>query len=242
MSDTGEIYGRLAKVMGAVGSISKSRRNQQQGYNFRGIDDVYNELHEALAEHQVVPITRVLKAERTERPSKSGGVMFQVILTVETRFYAPDGSSVAAETIGESMDSGDKASNKAMSAAMKYALLQTFCIPTEEKKDSEEDSPEVRPGRHGTRGEPAATPAVVHETPPGTLSSSPPPAPRSPGKPSVPGVGGPITEEEQLDVLLDEAETADAAKSIGVRAKAAGLMALYEKSLAKYRRLSKGAA
>ena len=36
----------LIKVMAVMASegISKSRKNQQQGYNFRGIDDVYNSL------------------------------------------------------------------------------------------------------------------------------------------------------------------------------------------------------
>ncbi len=43
------------------------------------------------------------------------------------------------------MDSGDKASNKALSIAMKYALLQVFCIPTEDAKDPDADSPKPLP-------------------------------------------------------------------------------------------------
>ena len=39
------------------------------------------------------------------------------------------------------MDSGDKATNKAMSAAFKYACFQTFCIPTEEMKDPDAETP-----------------------------------------------------------------------------------------------------
>ena len=39
------------------------------------------------------------------------------------------------------MDSGDKASNKAMSAAFKYACFQTFCIPTEEMQDPDAETP-----------------------------------------------------------------------------------------------------
>ena len=35
------------------------------------------------------------------------------------------------------MDSGDKASNKAMSSAFKYAFIETFCVPTEEDKDTD---------------------------------------------------------------------------------------------------------
>ena len=40
------------------------------------------------------------------------------------------------------MDSGDKATNKAMAIAMKYALFQVFCIPTEEMKDPDAETPE----------------------------------------------------------------------------------------------------
>ena len=39
------------------------------------------------------------------------------------------------------MDSGDKASNKAMSSAFKYACFQVFCIATEEMKDPDAETP-----------------------------------------------------------------------------------------------------
>ena len=42
------------------------------------------------------------------------------------------------------MDSGDKATNKAMSAAYKYAALQTFCIPTEGDNDADATTHEVK--------------------------------------------------------------------------------------------------
>jgi hypothetical protein len=58
---------------------------------------------------------------------------------------AVDCSSIKAVTIGEAMDTGDKASNKAMSTALKYACLQIFCIPTEEEKDTEYQTYEVKP-------------------------------------------------------------------------------------------------
>ena len=43
------------------------------------------------------------------------------------------------------MDSGDKATNKAMSIAFKYACFQTFCIPTEEMVDPDAECHEVKP-------------------------------------------------------------------------------------------------
>ena len=49
------------------------------------------------------------------------------------------------KTFGEAMDSGDKATNKAMSAAYKYAALQAFAIPTEGDNDTENHTHEIQP-------------------------------------------------------------------------------------------------
>ena len=40
------------------------------------------------------------------------------------------------------MDSGDKSSNKAMAAAMKYAICQILCIPTKDIEDPDNSTPE----------------------------------------------------------------------------------------------------
>jgi len=141
---SGQIYKALAKVMQEVGVVGKSRKNPQQGYQFRGIDDVVAEVQEVLASHGVVVVPRVLDREREMIATKSGGTMASVRLLVEHRFFAEDGSYVVATTLGEAMDSGDKASNKAMSAALKYALTETLLIPTRESdRDTEEASPEM---------------------------------------------------------------------------------------------------
>lgn len=152
------IFGKLVAVMCDIGAVSKSRRNTQQSYNFRGVDDLYNEVHEILAKHGVFTAPTVLSETYEERSSKGGGTLVYRVLKVQYRFYAEDGSHFDAVTIGEGMDSGDKASNKAMSAAHKYALLQVFCIPTEESKDAEEDSHEVEP-RQAAAAAQAAKPA-----------------------------------------------------------------------------------
>jgi len=144
MSST-KIYQAIPKLMAEVGSIAKGRQNKQQGYVFRGIDDVYSALQAPLAKHGVFFAPKVLEQHREERAAKSGGVLIYTILKVEFVFFADDGSSFSVTTIGEGMDSGDKSANKAMSAALKYALLQLFCVPTDEPKDSENDSPEPTP-------------------------------------------------------------------------------------------------
>ena len=118
--------------------ISKSRNNEQQHYKFRGIDDVYNALAPILAKHKLVVIPRILSRAVTERATQKGGVLFYVVVEAEFDFVSAwDGSKVTVRTYGEAMDSGDKATNKAMSAAYKYAAFQTFCIPTEGDNDAD---------------------------------------------------------------------------------------------------------
>lgn len=127
--------------------ISKSRRNTQgAGYNFRGIDEVFNAISPLLAKHQLCILPRVLSRECVERQSKAGGALFYVTLDVEFDFVcSEDGSKHTVKTFGEAMDSGDKATNKAMSAAYKYACLQTFAIPTEGDNDADSHTHEVKP-------------------------------------------------------------------------------------------------
>lgn len=133
----GQIYGLLAQILKQVGPISKGRSNVQQGYKFRGIDDVYEAVHPLFAEHGVFTVPRILSEQTTERTTASGTVLRFVNVTMAYDFFAPDGSCVTAEMIGEAMDAGDKASNKAMSAAHKYALIQTLCIPTGTTPDAD---------------------------------------------------------------------------------------------------------
>lgn len=152
------IYAAMVKAMASIGHIGKSRKNTQQNYSFRGIDDLYNAVHPALVEAQIFIAPSVVQRDHAERESKQGGVLFYETLTVEHRFYAIDGSFVTVTTMGSAMDSGDKAVNKAMSAAMKYALLEAFAIPTEGDNDTENNTPEVAP-RPPAKPAPVVTPA-----------------------------------------------------------------------------------
>ena len=88
-----------------------------------------------MAEAGIFIVPEVLEAKREDRQTAKGGNLIYSVLKMKYTFYASDGSSVSAVVIGEGMDSGDKASNKAMAVAMKYAMFQVFCIPTEELDD-----------------------------------------------------------------------------------------------------------
>ena len=136
------IYQSITKIMEEVPSIGKTQRNKTQGFMYRGIDDVMNALQPLLAKNKVFIVPEILEQMREERTASKGGNLIYSICKIKYKFYAEDGSSVEAITIGEGMDSGDKATNKAMAIAMKYALFQVFCIPTDEMKDPDSETPE----------------------------------------------------------------------------------------------------
>lgn len=156
---SGLIYSLIPKVMKAIGHVAKERKNQQQGYQFRGIDDFYAAVQGPFADHGIFCVPSVTERSVTERPTKSGGVLFYTTLTVKHSFFAEDGSSVEAVTVGEAMDSGDKSSNKAMSAAMKYALIELFSIPTWEP-ENDADSQTHEPAAANPKAAPAKTAPV----------------------------------------------------------------------------------
>lgn len=145
MSKTTPIYEALTAIMADCGAIAKGRKNQQQGYSFRGIDDLYNAIHPLFARHGVFVTSEVIDRNREERQNKSGGLLLYTTLRVKFTFYASDGSNVSSITEGEAMDSADKSTNKAMSAALKYCLMQMLLIPTEELKDADAVTPEPVP-------------------------------------------------------------------------------------------------
>jgi len=143
-----KVYQAISTVMAELSKegITKNNKNQQQGYSFRGIDNVYNALAPILSKNGLVILPRVLNREVTERATKSGSALFYVVVQVEFDLVcAEDGSKHTIATIGEAMDSADKATNKAMSAAYKYACIQAFCIPTEGDNDADATTHEPVP-------------------------------------------------------------------------------------------------
>ena len=135
------IYEAITSIMQKGYAVGKDRKNEQQRFFYRGIDDVMNVFQPLMAEAGIFLVPEVLEAKREDRQTAKGGNLIYSILKMKYTFYASDGSSVSAVVIGEGMDSGDKASNKAMAVAMKYAMFQVFCIPTEDLADPDAYSP-----------------------------------------------------------------------------------------------------
>lgn len=172
----GLVHAAIVAIMAEGPSVSKSRRNTQQNYQFRGIDDLYSELQPLLAHHSLHIYPHAIQEDSiAERETAKGGVAYHVRQRIEFRVvHAQDGSWIPVVTTGEAIDhGGDKASNKAMSAALKYALIQTFLVTTGEDIDTENHSPQAgrqtRPGRQ-------------LRPPPGP-PQAPPPDPEQPAEP-----------------------------------------------------------
>lgn len=152
MADTiGKIYRAIPAIMGELDAIGKNKRNQQQGFMYRGVDDVMNAINPSLVKNKVFIVPEIIDQQREERQTAKGNNLIYSICRMRFKFFAEDGSSVEAVTIGEGMDSGDKATNKAMAVAFKYACFQIFCIPTEEMKDPDAESHEVWPKTGDTK-------------------------------------------------------------------------------------------
>lgn len=139
----GKIYEAISNVMADIGAVGKNDVNKTQGFKYRGIDAVMNALNPAMVKHKVFCVPEILEQQREERTSKQGSVLIYSVCKIRYKFFTTDGSFVEATTIGEGMDSGDKATNKAMAIAFKYACFQVFCIPTEEMTDADSESYEI---------------------------------------------------------------------------------------------------
>lgn len=141
--ENGLIYKKISAIMAGVPAIGKSRKNQQQGFMYRGIDEVMNDLHSLFAKNGVFILPTVEEYDVDAKQTARGGLMYRTHAKIRFRFTAEDGSYVETINIGEAMDSGDKGMNKAMSVALKYSLMQMLLIPTAEEKDPDATTPET---------------------------------------------------------------------------------------------------
>jgi hypothetical protein len=124
------VHEALKAVMGQVQKISKDDRNKDQGYRFRGIDAVINEVGPALREHGVLVIPEGDEITSEHYDTRKGARMRSVTLRVRWKIYGPEGDFIESATYGEAADAGDKAVSKAHAVAWRTVLLQALCIPT----------------------------------------------------------------------------------------------------------------
>ena len=134
------IYEAISRCMEEIGAVGKDSVNKQQGFKYRGIDAVMNAINPALVKNHVFIVPEVLEQQRQERTTNKGAVLIYSICRIKYTFYAEDGSSIESTLVGEALDTGDKATNKAMAIAYKYACFQVFCIPTSDMADPDAET------------------------------------------------------------------------------------------------------
>lgn len=128
-----KVHEALTKVMTDVGAVRKTDRNSQQNFSFRGVDAVTSAVYPALIKHGVVVVPKVLDYKYgTVVVGRNRTEMGHAQLMIEFKFIGPEGDAVESVVAAESMDAGDKATAKAHSVALRTALLQTLCLPTDD--------------------------------------------------------------------------------------------------------------
>jgi hypothetical protein len=138
---TPAIYGQVAQICKDCGAIAKGQTNQQQGFAFRGIDDVLREMHPHFAKNECVLKSEILKHDIRKRKTRAGGEGLHHQMKVRWKVVSGiDGSAISTETTGEAFDAGDKGAAKCMSISLKQALFNMFLIPTEDTPDADADA------------------------------------------------------------------------------------------------------
>lgn len=131
----------IAQVIAEMPAVGKDQRNEQQNFSYRGIDDVLAALKPCVGRAGVVIVPTVEHRETSERPTRSGGILFVVTLGIRYRIYGPAGDFLEAFVWGEGTDSGDKATQKAMTGAYKYLLFELFCVAGQAEGDADATHP-----------------------------------------------------------------------------------------------------
>ena len=152
---------KLVQISNDAGFVAKTGKNASQGFNFRGIDAVVNAISPGLRASGVIVYPTVLNYQYEQIAVGQNKALVGHV-RLEVRYTFTDGTdSISAVVAGEAMDSGDKATAKAMSVAFRTALLQVFTLPTDER-DPDEDS-FVRTSTSSTRSQHPSTPAPIIE-------------------------------------------------------------------------------
>ena len=221
MESKGKIFELIPEAMRRVGAIGKDSVNKTQGFKYRGIDAVYNALNPVMADLGLFIVPEVIDHRREERETENTyngqtkkSILKYSILTVRFTMYAPDGSNVSCVIVGEGMDSGDKASNKALSVALKYACFQLFMIPTEETTiDPDAESFDVTSG--------ARTPATPKQAKQENITAGSAETPNLPpvsasvtNVPSVPQTNPKTPENPVLDYIANQRSELRVARKI----------------------------
>jgi hypothetical protein len=133
---------KLAEVRRRIGYVQKRGHNERFNYSYVTAADIAGAIGDLLAELGVVVIPRLEDISyesavgRGETSRMARVVMGYIFADVDS------GEQLVAKVAGQGVDPGDKAPYKAMTGALKYALLQSFLLATGD--DPEDERPDGR--------------------------------------------------------------------------------------------------
>jgi ERF superfamily protein len=132
-----------SRVMGDVQWIGKGR-SEGLRYEFRGIDAVLNAVGPALRKHGVSVVQTLVEPTYATTPTSNNKLMNLCRVTVTYQVIGPRGDFLpfALQSVGEAFDSGDKATPKAVSVALRSLYINSLAIPTGEPKMDPEHGPQ----------------------------------------------------------------------------------------------------
>jgi hypothetical protein len=137
------LHAKLAEVMAEAGRIPKNGTySGQGGFKYVLVGDAADAIRTALGSRGVSMLPSSVEVlSEAEHATKSGGTM--TTLTVRTTWTLVDaetGDTATVQSLGTGADSGDKASPKAQTNAMKYALLMGFLLSTGDDPEQHDTS------------------------------------------------------------------------------------------------------
>lgn len=125
----GNVVEALCRVMADLPGIGRTEQSEQ-GYSYRGIENITRHAQHLLARYGVVFVPKVLRREVKDFTINSRPWTEDQAWVVYT-VYGPGGLDDRIEVgplVGLGRDNSDKGMNKALTQAFKYALIQTLCI------------------------------------------------------------------------------------------------------------------
>src|SRR5277367_5490953 len=131
---------KLAEVRRRIGYIQKRGHNERANYNCVTAADIAGTVGDILAELGVVVIPILEDISYESAAGRGEATRMARVVMAYTFADVDSGEEVVAKVAGQGLDPGDKAPYKAMTGALKYALLQSFLLATGD--DPEDDRPD----------------------------------------------------------------------------------------------------
>lgn len=128
---------KLAEVRRRIGYVQKRGRNERFNYNYVTAADIAGSVGDILAELGVVVIPSLEEISYEPAAGRGEATRMARVIMAYTFADADTGEEVVATAAGQGLDAGDKAPYKAMTGALKYALLQLFLLATGDDPEDE---------------------------------------------------------------------------------------------------------